>query len=214
VFIEQDGVPGSGPPETAELVTTNTRSGSQPVPTGCGQDNSFCGDVTLRSFYTTNYLLSTFVQFDSMSPATGFEPFNTDSPPGGVTPSAYGGFSHGDVACLGGTGLRTWFFNTPSQQNFGFLGTVYATFAQLPSLATVPDSGAAGSTAQVNAANFNPGEMVQVLFGPGVLVAQGAADANGQFESTFTVPPFAGNNSVEADGQTSGNQAFASFTVE
>ncbi len=67
--VIQDLTPGSGPPGTVELVTNSVGFDSQ-CPTGY-KSHSFCGNVTLRHFYT-GILSNAFVQVLSVTnPTTG-----------------------------------------------------------------------------------------------------------------------------------------------
>jgi hypothetical protein len=67
VSIEQDGVAGSGTVNNVELVTNSVTFGS-----GCSGGNpaSFCGNVTLRSFYTRP-LNNAYVQVTSIVDSAG-----------------------------------------------------------------------------------------------------------------------------------------------
>jgi hypothetical protein len=120
----QDGVPGSGPPDSVELVTTATRSGAA----GCGGvPESFCGDVTLRSFYSVS-LPSVYVEITSMTPPTGNESYDSDgAPTGSGLSEIFGLWSYGDLTAAGTGGdnaSRTWQFNAPSMINFTFSGRI------------------------------------------------------------------------------------------
>src|SRR5688572_10896265 len=62
VPVVQDGVPARGPADTVELVTTLIGFNQ-----ACGAANSFCADITLRSFYG-EVLTNTFVQLTAITP--------------------------------------------------------------------------------------------------------------------------------------------------
>ena len=127
--IIQDGVPGSGPAESVELVTNNIRLNDGCDPTaGVAQ---FCADVTVRSFYTSLTLGRTYAQFTSITPLLGHTIRNSDS---GVTSegltSGLGIISYGDIAPSTSTTApsfaeRTWIFNSDGT-NFTFTGRVLA----------------------------------------------------------------------------------------
>lgn len=74
----QDGIPGSGPASTFELVTETTPSAPGVESLGCGSVDSFNGWITLRSFYTTQTFWNVYVELSTLSP-TGYEGCNGDA---------------------------------------------------------------------------------------------------------------------------------------
>ncbi|APR84921.1 bacillopeptidase F [Minicystis rosea] len=60
ITLTQDNVPGSGPANTVELVTNSTGIDGE-CPAGF-QTKTFCGNVTLRSFYAGRALSNVYVQ--------------------------------------------------------------------------------------------------------------------------------------------------------
>ncbi|MCK6551455.1 hypothetical protein L6R52_36805 [Myxococcota bacterium] len=134
--VINDGVAGSGPAESIELVTTATRQGLA----GCGRIDSFCGDVTIRSFYTSR-LLNVFVQILSTNPTTGFDGFNSDSYTG--YSNTKGLWIYGPIEANGGAVSRTWYFNQPGGANFRFQARVYGDIDPNPAC-TISSCGARG----------------------------------------------------------------------
>jgi hypothetical protein len=117
-----DGVAGSGPPWTVELVTTKTGQGLA----GCGRANSFCGDVVLRSFYSIG-LQNVYAQILRITPPTGNDAYDGDPSAFGLD-ATFGLFGYGSLGPAGsGTdaATRTWGFNN-SGLNFTFYGRVEA----------------------------------------------------------------------------------------
>ena len=127
--IIQDGVPGSGPDESVELVTNNIRLNDACDPTaGVAQ---FCADVTIRSFYTSLTLGRTYAQFTSITPLLGHTIRNSDAGVAseGLT-SGLGIINYGDIAPRTSTTApnfseRTWIFNSDGT-DFTFTGRVLA----------------------------------------------------------------------------------------
>ena len=127
--IIQDGVPGSGPDESVELVTNNIRLNDACDPSaGVAQ---FCADVTIRSFYTSLTLGRTYAQFTSITPLLGHTIRNSDSGVAaeGLT-SGLGIINYGDIAPRTSTSApsfaeRTWIFNSDGT-DFTFTGRVLA----------------------------------------------------------------------------------------
>jgi hypothetical protein len=128
--VVQDGVPDSGPPDTLELVTESTAADM-----ACGGLNRFCGEVTLRSFFTGR-LSDVYVELTSLSDPTSVSVLNSDSvPPGGEVSAQYGLWAYGNLAAAGGSARRPWVFRTGSG-NFTFRGRVMGVKAAVPSAAT------------------------------------------------------------------------------
>jgi hypothetical protein len=103
VPVVQDGVPLSGPPNTVELVTTFV--GFNQV---CGVANSFCADVTMRSFYGEP-LPNSFVQLTNIIPFAGHAPLNSDPPFHGFE-NTFGLWVYGDLPANGGAATKRWTF--------------------------------------------------------------------------------------------------------
>ncbi len=73
--IVSDGIEGSGPQNTVELVTNSVGYNADcPV---TPNNNTFCGNVTLRHFYTRS-LSNVFVQATSINPPTNHNSINSD----------------------------------------------------------------------------------------------------------------------------------------
>ncbi len=137
--LEQDGTPGSGTVNNVELTTVNVRFG-----TACpgGLAASFCGDVTLGSFYTRP-LNNVFVQVTSIYdnagvPLTGHSGINSDGAPSWLSDSGYGLWKHtaasATTAGVVGTepnnlAARTWVFADPDGQETNILLRVVATLS-------------------------------------------------------------------------------------
>ena len=77
--IVQDGVAGSGPANSLELVTGTT--GLDAACEGYLASPLFCGAVTVRSFYTSPQT-QVFAQIQALVPSTGFGVQNGDVIPG------------------------------------------------------------------------------------------------------------------------------------
>ena len=126
--IVQDGTAGSGPVQTVELVTGDTGLDSACDAAAIGP--LFCGDVTIRSFYTYG-LSQVFAQVLTLSPATGFGVENGDEVPGGS--SGLGSWSYGELgagsAAPANAGARNWVFSR-SGGNFTFTGRVVASIVE------------------------------------------------------------------------------------
>jgi len=129
LIVEQDGTPGSGTVNTVEL---NTDPDSVKSGAACpgGLTDSFCGTVTLGSFYTRP-LNNVFVQVTSILdndgvPMTGHRGINSDGPPSWLSDSGYGLWKH-TAASATTTGVvgtapnnlaaRTWVFADPDGQD-------------------------------------------------------------------------------------------------
>lgn len=115
--LSQDGVEGSGPPNTVELVTNSYNAGAGNCPSGAG--GTWCANVTLRHFYTRP-ISNAFVQVTSIDLANhaainsdGSE-FGLDdtkglwkyTAPAATTPGVLGTSPNND-------GTRDWEFNDP-----------------------------------------------------------------------------------------------------
>ncbi len=106
--VTQDGVTGSGPANTIELVT-NTVGYNGQCPIGY-QTSSFCGNVTLRHFFSGS-LANVFVQVISVySPTTGLEM------------TGHGGIN-GDASEFGLDATKgLWKYTAPAATTAGVLG--------------------------------------------------------------------------------------------
>ena len=119
--IVQDGVPGSGPANSVELVTGST--GLDAACVGYLSSTVFCGDVTIRSFYTSPKS-DVFAQITTLAPSTGYAVQNGDVVPGAS--SGLGSFSYGNLTAAPGPGnsaTRPWVF-ARAGGNFTFQGRV------------------------------------------------------------------------------------------
>ncbi len=88
--------------------------------------------------------------------------------------------------------------------NFSIAGTV---------LALSVEQAPPGTSVTVTGGGFQPGETVQVSFN-NTVVDSPVADTTGTFSTTFSVPRLdPGDYPIEADGQTSGETASATFTI-
>ena len=119
--IVQDGTPGSGPADSLELVTDAT--GLDAACTGYAASPLFCGDVTIRSFYTAAKN-NAYAQITTLVPSTGYAVQNGDSIPGAS--SGLGSFSYGNLTAAPGPGnsaTRPWVF-ARAGGNFTFQGRV------------------------------------------------------------------------------------------
>jgi len=100
--IVQDDNPGSGPQNTVEMVTNSVGYNADcPV---TPNNNTFCGNVTLRHFYTQS-LSNVFIQATKIDPATNHNAINDD-------PSEFG---------LDST-FGLWKYTNPSALEEGVLG--------------------------------------------------------------------------------------------
>lgn len=142
--VVQDGVPGSGPPDSLEMVTQSTG-----LDGGCARDYSFCATVLLRSFYADRVLRSTYVELTDMTPPSGNTAYGGS--PGAYGLSAtYGLWSYGNLA-PNGTATRSWKFDNYSGTNFRLNGRV---------LAAIEDVGASSESSCANAADDDGDELV------------------------------------------------------
>jgi hypothetical protein len=105
--IVQDGVPGSGPANTVDLVT-NSIGFDQECPAGF-QSNTWCANVTLEQFFSRS-IRNTFVQITSVTDVNG-------------VPLPDHGAVGGDASQLGlGNALGLWQYTTPKATTPGVLG--------------------------------------------------------------------------------------------
>jgi hypothetical protein len=119
--VDSDGITGSGPTGTVEIVSGTARQGAS----GCGRADSVCADVTVRSFYTRS-IANVYAEIYTMVPATGNEAFNSSTASNGLS-DALGLWSYGTLAAGGAAGdsvTRTWGFNSVSSTDFTFRGRV------------------------------------------------------------------------------------------
>jgi hypothetical protein len=217
VPVVQDGTPGSGPDNTLELVTTNTGQGVAV----CGRANSFCGDVTVRSFFRTQHLQNVWVEILTMSPATGFNAYNSSSnPPAGLT-TTNGVWSYGTLASFSSNATVNWGLNLPSQQRFTFTGDIQANVVGTgmgPTIAVNPTSAAAGASVTVTGSNFMANEAVTIfLDAGGTMLGTATADGTGAFTQPVTLPSTSppstrGAHLIDASGNA-GSDATATFTI-
>jgi len=153
VTVVGDGVAGSGPVDTAELVTV--ASGSRATgSTECGTvpggiANCFFGDVDLRHFFATRHLSNAYVQITAIT--AGYEGY------GGVTSTTlgldatrglwrYGTLEPNAAGFTNFVSQRRWRFRQPTAANFTFTGRVFATLqtpgaVNAPFLASVDEQG-------------------------------------------------------------------------
>ncbi|NQW62704.1 MAG: hypothetical protein HQ461_07725, partial [Deltaproteobacteria bacterium] len=127
--IVQDGVAGSGPLNSLELVTGTT--GLDASCEGYVASPLFCGAVTVRSFYTSPQT-QVFAQIQSLAPSTGFSVQNGDVVPGAS--SGLGSWAYGDLGAASSApanaGVRNWVF-ARSDGNFTFTGRLVANVTEL-----------------------------------------------------------------------------------
>lgn len=144
--IVQDGVAGTGPVNSLELVTDNTGL-DEACPAAAGSP-AFCGDVTIRSFYTRP-LSNLYAQIDSLVPSSGFAVANGDQVVGAT--SGLGSWAYPNLEAAGGasSATRNWLFNR-SGGNFTFTGRVVANVPELCNGLTT--TATASSTRAPNAA--------------------------------------------------------------
>jgi hypothetical protein len=138
--VVQDGVPGSGPPNTIELVTERAAT----VTGGCGAVDGFEGDIRVRSFYAGYQLRNVYVEILSVTP-TGREACNSAPAVPGLS-AQYGLFAYADLAEAGSPGdsaVATWRFRLPDSTRFVFIGRVMADIvdATAPTTLATPAGG-------------------------------------------------------------------------
>jgi len=121
INLVQDGVAGSGPADSIELVSNSIATNA-----GCaGYTGSplSCANVTIRSFFTAP-IGSLVVQVTQLVPATGYTVQNGDSVVG--TPTGLGLWDYGAFTAAGGardSWSHDWVFATSGGQ-FTFTGRV------------------------------------------------------------------------------------------
>lgn len=126
--VVQDGVAGSGPADTVELVTTAVR---WPLENGCGPGvYAMEVDVALTSFFNRTRLRNAHVELMSMTPS-GRESCNSSPAFDGHSDLNGGFWDYGDLEPHGmepppSTATRTWRLKLPSPLNFTFRGRVVA----------------------------------------------------------------------------------------
>jgi hypothetical protein len=128
--IVQDGVPGSGPANSVELVTeSQARNGACPAPYDTVP--SLCANVTLRSFYTDRTRTDVYVRINSLTTPLANPVLNSAvSTPG--LPSGLGIFSYGNLGLAGSpeaAASRDWVFQTTGA-SFSFTGSVVTNMAE------------------------------------------------------------------------------------
>lgn len=146
--IIADGVAGSGPVDTVEVVgelgTVNTYEecfpgGVYPSLT-FANGGALCQDVTVRSFFDTESLTNVHAVIDDLSDlayiAYNVPPITGAPSPGGdnLPNISRGLWSYGDLGPAGsGTNAATeqWIFNYPQAQSFRFSGRVIAAFTEV-----------------------------------------------------------------------------------
>lgn len=129
--IVQDGIPGSGPVNTIELVTeSQARNGACAAPYDTVP--SLCASVTLRSFYTDRTRTDVYVRINSLTTPLANPVLNSAvSTPG--LPSGLGIFSYGNLGLAGSpeaAASRDWVFQTTGA-SFSFTGSVVTNMAEL-----------------------------------------------------------------------------------
>jgi len=128
--VVQDGIPGSGPANSLELVTeSQARNGACPAPYDTVP--SLCANVTLRSFYTDRTRTDVYVRINSLTTPLANPVLNSAvSTPG--LPSGLGIFSYGNLGLAGSpqaAASRDWVFQT-SGASFSFTGSVVTNMAE------------------------------------------------------------------------------------
>jgi hypothetical protein len=211
----QNGVAGSGPDNTVELVTTSVGQGVA----GCNRANSFCGVVTMNSFFTTSHLQNVWVELTYMAPATGYTAYNSSpGAPAGVL-TTYGDWSYGTLPGYKSSSTVTWGFNYPSAGNFRFRGDVQGNIiggATGATLTVAPTSGYAGEQVTLNGSNFGSDTSANLAFDStslGSVAVSGGAFMNKLVNVPTGAAALAGNHQFTATGVPSGAVATASFTV-
>jgi hypothetical protein len=212
--LEQDGMPGTGSPNTIEL---NTDPGTVLSGTACpgGIEASFCGTVTLGSFYTRP-LNNVFVQVTSIVdnsgvPMTGHSAINSDGAPSWLSDSGYGLWKHtatsATTAGVVGTApnnlaARTWVFADPDGKDTNMVLRVVATLSYKDYLRTsltkayVNSCGLTGATISTSVSNI----AVTLPFGFSFYSVQATTSAifnrNGVVALGGAAPPSAVDNST------------------
>lgn len=128
--IVQDGVPGSGPANTLELVTeSQARNGACPAPYDTVP--SLCANVTLRSFYADRTRTDVYVRINSLTTPLANPVLNSAASTPGL-PSGLGIFSYGNLGLAGSpeaAASRDWVFQTTGA-SFSFTGSVVTNMAE------------------------------------------------------------------------------------
>lgn len=129
--IIQDGVPGSGPAGSVELVTeSQARNAACPAPYDTVP--SLCAYVTLRSFYADRTRTDAYVRLNSLTTPLANPVLNSAvSTPG--LPSGLGIWSYGNLGLAGSPDAsvsRNWVFQTTGA-SFSFTGSVVTNMAEL-----------------------------------------------------------------------------------
>ncbi len=130
--VVNDGVAGSGPADTVELVTTSSGvdvTGSANCGTVAGgHANCFWGLVDLRHFFAGRHVGNAYAQLTAIT--AGFEAYDdVSNTPLGLD-STRGLWRYGSLEPAGATysvGTRRWRFRLPTVSNFTFSGRVMAT---------------------------------------------------------------------------------------
>ena len=129
--IVQDGVPGSGPANTLELVTeSQARNGACAAPYDTVP--SLCANVTLRSFYADRTRTDVYVRLDSLTTPLANPVLNSAASSPGL-PSGLGIWSYGNLGLAGSPEAaisRDWVFQTTGA-SFTFTGSVVTNMAEL-----------------------------------------------------------------------------------
>lgn len=143
---------GIGPEDTVEMATewaayTDLAGNTTSTPPGhtCGRPGTFCGGVTLRSFYLGQELHRVYAVLTEVTPAANAGFASTHSPGEGVPDVGMGLWGYPTLldatrgAVTGSApganaATRTWFFNNLAYTSFRFRGDVYAD--PVPSTAT------------------------------------------------------------------------------
>jgi hypothetical protein len=123
--VGSDEVPGTGTPNTVELVTNST--GVNTECPGPYTNKTFCANVTLRHFYERS-LPNSFVQLTSADPPAGHNAVNSDPSEFGLT-NSYGLWKYkATAAAVNGLlgqapfndGSKDWIFNNPDDSDTSY----------------------------------------------------------------------------------------------
>ncbi len=129
--IVQDGIPGSGPVNTIELVTeSQARNGACPAPYDTVP--SLCANVTLRSFYSDRTRTDVYVRLNSLTTPLANPVLNSAASSPGL-PSGLGIWSYGNLGLAASpeaASSRDWVFQTTGA-SFSFTGSVVTNMAEL-----------------------------------------------------------------------------------
>ncbi|MBI2373950.1 MAG: hypothetical protein HYV07_08130 [Deltaproteobacteria bacterium] len=141
VSVVQDGVPGSGPPDTVEFVTELSSTDSDV----CGGPARFCGRVRLNSFHGMD-LVEGHVEILNIIPATGHLLLGSSAPPPGLKlKTTFGVIRYGKIPA-GGSRAQTWTFENLDGTSFRFRARFVAQLIPTGIL----DSASKGSSIAVN----------------------------------------------------------------